>query len=425
MANCRADCMMWNEYFDGIYRYKDINKKTGKKEKLMEITEKMIDETAARCVKSGLDTFYGENDVPFIEKQTRAYVKEVTGVKLKKMHSVRGMRELRAIGLDYSIFDTSFALRAHKDFMAFEELFSSDPKLDQAKQELNKTVGLTQCFIAFFNNHDFAIMDPPIEHHIINDYPGTRDMMLHNENGPAILYADGSCMYALWDIKVDARWVTTPADQLDPTEVLSIENVDERAVVLRRMGLHRATDGAGIMDAVKASDNPQGPYKLMDLGHLFEGNKAVFLQMTCPSTGKVHVEGVDNECSTVQEALNWRSGTRTGNWKPAILDGVHNNGGLLDQRQQGDLHMEFLLKLPEGGTLRADRQLQDENTVIRHTIATGDVYDFEGYQCIVTDSEGCITHPEHNTVHTFNGVTRVWNGREVDHVNNIVRDLLD
>jgi len=47
---------------------------------------------------------------------------------------------------------------------------------------------------------------------------------------------------------------------------------------------------------------------------------ARFLKMLNPSVGVWHLEGVERECSTVEQAINWRAGSlKVGVWQPEIL----------------------------------------------------------------------------------------------------------
>jgi hypothetical protein len=403
----------------------------------IEITDAQISEICGRIVEEAKTKFYSVPDYNAVEKNYREYVMDTTQCVLGAAHVVSGMREARKIGEKFSIFDSSFVLRTLSDFKAYVELQQLQnpdtpmgdlvPGWAELSAEAEAVKHLDSCFILLYENLDFAMLAPPSEHHIINDYPGSTEVMLHNANGPAILFPDGSKMYSLWDIKVDEKWVETPVDDLDIKEVLSIENVDERAVVLQRIGLHRVTDEAEVVDFVTRDEHPHGPYELLNLRNVFGLNEddgpVLYLKMTCPSNDRVHVEGVNSDCESVRDAINWRASHV--NWNPHQLDGVENPTGNMDQRQQGDVHLEHIIELPAGGVLRGDRQLQDESTVIRHTISEGAVYDYDGYQCIVTAAEVPIVHPEHNTVYTFAGVTKIRNGREIDHLTDTVRDLID
>jgi hypothetical protein len=60
-----------------------------------------------------------------------------------------------------------------------------------------------------------------------------------------------------------------------------------------------------------------GDYELhdLDLG-LGSSRYSPYLKMVNPSTGEVHLEGVDPDCDSVGAALVWRNGTKE---KPVVV----------------------------------------------------------------------------------------------------------
>ncbi len=141
---------------------------------------------------------------------------------------------------------------------------------------------------------------------------GTRNeipnMLLHNENGPALTYRDGFCLYALNGMRLSANqtWiVTTPADQLDINKILEIENTEIRSAALRKVGIERALEKLNKKQLHTKTFKKGGKYKLYKV--IFpNGLETTQLAMTCPSSGKFHLEEVPPECLTVDMALNWR-----------------------------------------------------------------------------------------------------------------------
>lgn len=139
---------------------------------------------------------------------------------------------------------------------------------------------------------------------------------LHNLNGPAVEFCDGAEGYAFWEVPVPGVWASTPAEHLATRKLAEIRNAEMRRVYLRKMGVEKLTEWAVVLDR-------EGSYRLIDLGNQIFGadhRPARYLQMINPSTGETHVEGVSNECRTVQDALNWRATGRIDvEWNPKIL----------------------------------------------------------------------------------------------------------
>jgi Domain of unknown function (DUF6745) len=62
---------------------------------------------------------------------------------------------------------------------------------------------------------------------------------LHNENALALEYPDGWGVYALHGVAVPKKYIETPADLIDPTEVLRERNAAIRAAVMSKIGFQR------------------------------------------------------------------------------------------------------------------------------------------------------------------------------------------
>jgi hypothetical protein len=136
----------------------------------------------------------------------------------------------------------------------------------------------------------------------------------HCENGPAVVYPDGWSVWALNGICMKPQYVMTPADKLTPAIVLKEKNVDQRRELIRKIGVIRMIDQGKVIDT-------QGDYKLVDMSPLFPGIPyAPHLLMENPSVDDTwHLEGVDPQCHTVQDALNWRAGDIHLKWSPELL----------------------------------------------------------------------------------------------------------
>ena len=102
----------------------------------------------------------------------------------------------------------------------------------------------------------------------------------------------------------------TPYEKLDALQTLKEKNAEVRREGIRKIGIER------VCQKLKTKTlDIDGDYELMllDLG---DNRERPYLKMRNPSIGVYHIEGVAPNIKTVDEALNWRNGTKE---KPAIL----------------------------------------------------------------------------------------------------------
>lgn len=134
---------------------------------------------------------------------------------------------------------------------------------------------------------------------------------LHCDGGMAVKYPDGWGVYALNGVRMKAEHVETPAEKLDGRAVLAESNVEVRRELMRKIGIERMLSHLPhkLLDA-------QDHYELLAVDLSAEAKGCRYLKMLNPSIGVWHMEGVANECKTVQHALNWRAGNIDKEWKP-------------------------------------------------------------------------------------------------------------
>lgn len=128
----------------------------------------------------------------------------------------------------------------------------------------------------------------------------------HCETGMAVRYADGYGIYMLNGVSVPGWLVETPWEKLDPLEFAKIQNVEVRREFVRKLGVERLIQklGAKVIDK-------KGDYELVlvDLGG--DTGEWPYLKMKNPSIGIWHVEAVDENCRTVDDAIRFRNGGST------------------------------------------------------------------------------------------------------------------
>jgi len=140
---------------------------------------------------------------------------------------------------------------------------------------------------------------------------------LHATDRMAIEYRDGWGLWVLNGVQVPRGVVITPANELDPTLIMTERNAEVRREIVRKIGIER------LLTKLKAKVlDKSGDYELLQLPKI-EGMAIVptYLKMRNPSLGVWHVEGVPPTVKTVQQALNARAGKllSAGDWMPEQL----------------------------------------------------------------------------------------------------------
>jgi len=169
---------------------------------------------------------------------------------------------------------------------------------------------------------------------------GDETKVLHKDGGPAVLYRDGFSVWALNGVRVPQWLAEEHPGQIDVSKLHEIDNAQVRAEFIRKVGVERihAKLGGNVIDK-DSFTNEHGTYEyeLVDLETRRGEDPWRYLLMHNPSVPELsHLEGVQNNCRTVKEALNFRNGLTEDQ-----IDDV--NGA--DWYQQGDVLMR-----PKGAT---------------------------------------------------------------------------
>ena len=137
---------------------------------------------------------------------------------------------------------------------------------------------------------------------------------MHCTTGPAIEFPGGKFKsYRLNKIKVPEKLILTP-EKITKEDILGEKNVDVRREMIRHIGIDRFV----YLTNPKVLDK-SGDYELLSIDLSDELKDCRYLKMKNPSINVWHVEGVERECKTVQDALNWRAGDINTKWEPSTL----------------------------------------------------------------------------------------------------------
>lgn len=257
----------------------------------------------------------------------------------------------------------------------------------------------------------------------------------HSVDAPAREFADGTAMYAINGVLLGNESRDLFDIELTPEnikKICQIKNIDERAALMGKYGIENFVESGKVV----ALDDSVSEYKVIDMSAVYDDREAKFLYMrNLSESGKYHLEGVSNDCKTVQDAIDFRAAEflafiKEEHWTPCSIDGVSIADGDKRMRQQGDK----LLFTPGGkignGTAK---YLTGRNSIggvdTRHTVKNGKMFEVadSGYDTLIellkTDGTD-ITHPEHGT-ETISGDTYVGTVRQMDHETGIIEDVLD
>lgn len=132
-----------------------------------------------------------------------------------------------------------------------------------------------------------------------------RDFRLHCDDGPALVWPDGSRVWALNGVIASQHIVETPAGQLSPKCALHTDDERLRAEIIRKIGPERF---CAELDAKVIDRERNNELIAIDIGFPMVYK---FVRAWDPGTGEMHVESVEWDCETVRETLCGASKWRT------------------------------------------------------------------------------------------------------------------
>ena len=153
--------------------------------------------------------------------------------------------------------------------------------------------------------------------------------ILHNESGPAIRWRDGFEFYYLNGVKVTKEIVMTPAEKLDPRIILTENNAEVRREIIRKIGAEFICKKLEAKTIATGIDYNGSSCELLKL--FINQSELTAIKLKNPSVeGVYHIEWVDNNCKTIDDALTFRKPEKL---KKIPVDEI--NGA--DWYEQGDV----------------------------------------------------------------------------------------
>lgn len=128
--------------------------------------------------------------------------------------------------------------------------------------------------------------------------------VLHNPNGLALEYADGTGVYSLYGTRItkEYQWLILEAGKYDVARVLQIPNAAIKTIGLRLLGPKALITVGKAVD--KWASEKGGNYVLYSVE--VDGNNRLYLSGECPSKHEPFCEAVPPTIKTCKEALAWR-----------------------------------------------------------------------------------------------------------------------
>ena len=137
--------------------------------------------------------------------------------------------------------------------------------------------------------------------------------ILHNENGPAMAFADGWSVYAWHGTRVPSTWIDQ-RETLTASLALSQRNVELRRAACEILGWHNILAELKPRTINKDADPMIGELLEVDLP---ESGRERFLRVLC-GTGRTFAIPVPPNVQTALEANAWTYGIEPASLKPEI-----------------------------------------------------------------------------------------------------------
>lgn len=158
-------------------------------------------------------------------------------------------------------------------------------------------------------NGGFRVMHE--EFCIVSDFPEVLKVddnnQPHCENGPSHRWRDGWALYHWHGVRVPALWIMNP-ENVDPSEILSEQNVEVRAAGISIIGMAKMLDKLEHKIVDSDPDPMKGDLVEVTLPDLPE--PVYYLSAHCPRNGRIMeaVNPSEMDEMTVKGAQAWRLG---------------------------------------------------------------------------------------------------------------------
>lgn len=294
-----------------------------------------------------LEGFLGSYSSIILNSLIRSAAPDVLRLRLQLPPVKLQQKRLAFLGLTPKVFENNidiynsisaarvafyYSTASHSDILPYTGRLLSEPVSIESDMQ-KALVSLVRETAGYITLPDVLIYsNKPIKIHSISGLKKTDNIAIrsiHNSNGMAIEFEDKFGIYMMHGIVVNPLYVKTPADDINPAWIFQEPDVDARRELVTKLGIQRLLPFGKVVEE-------SGKYKLINMADFinrvrFEGSTErdvkrlrsespdflpYLLMENATLSGVLHLEGVDESCRTIQEAINWRAHNRYTEWKP-------------------------------------------------------------------------------------------------------------
>lgn len=139
---------------------------------------------------------------------------------------------------------------------------------------------------------------------LVCDRPSTfsidSEQRLHAEGRPAVEFADGFRVYAFQGVILPEKYGIVPSSEWNCDWLLSETNAELRRVLISGVGYDRMCQELRVRKLDSWAE-----YDLLEIPSEVDIEPIYLLQMTCPSTAKIHALRVPPDILSAREAIQW------------------------------------------------------------------------------------------------------------------------
>ena len=138
---------------------------------------------------------------------------------------------------------------------------------------------------------------------VVSEKPSTlklRDQLLHCDDGPSWLYADGTAGWSIGGVQVDEQVVMRPETQ-NIAQISGEQNAEIKRIRIERFGWQRYLVDIGAKPVHSRRNDVEGTRESL----MKTEDGMACLVCACPSTGKVFALEVDPEIETCEQAQSY------------------------------------------------------------------------------------------------------------------------
>jgi len=197
------------------------------------------------------------------------------------------------------------------DWLGFYEIIDQNFNLEREGESASFRFLINGGFTCFlYGDTNFILKKPKL-------ICRNQNLVLHCEDGPAVKWEDGTCLYFWNGIEVHRKLIELP-ETITKEDILTERNVEVRRCYQEALGSERFANLLGLTPIDNKSDqfgNAMTLYRTTEKDRLI-GEYIHFAKVICPTTGRNYFLCVPPKISSVDEAVAWTFGKKAREYKP-------------------------------------------------------------------------------------------------------------